>query len=330
MATSPFSNAPDEILIAVLTQLKRSSETNQNLTSCCLVNRRWYGATAPILYGNVALDQDSLIRFCEHFEVSKYGAYVHSLTVSLQPYDDFAPTAPLVPFLFQLENLRSFSFQFRRGFYNTVPQLALVRLVDALPISCTNLELDTFGYEAREAGEQTHLCDSLRKILPRLQHVRLRLRTCEALFADPSAPENLVRLPNIRTFIYNCSRPPGMPLSTCRCTDNSTITHAHHDLLWHTVTTGLEKLVSTPDSVPSDVKIYAFMTTDWDDNDRSLWQAHIRADMQSKSSLALPYRSIWMESMIRGSCVIRLPDDSELMSIPANIETIAKDSCGKM
>jgi hypothetical protein len=324
MATSSFSNLPNDILAAVLTQLKLISETDQNLTSCSLVNRCWYEATTPILYGNIALKQDNLSRFNEHLQASKYGACVHSLTISLQPYEDLEPIAQLVPLLSQFKNIRSFSFWLSKGYHDTIPQINLVRLVDALPISCTSLELDTFGFDAREVEEQTHLCDSLRKILPRMQHVRLRLRTCEALFADPSTPDSLIRLPDIKTFIYNCSRPPGTPLPTCRCTDNSPITHANPDLLWHTVTTSLEKIVSTPDAVPKEAKVYAFMTTDRDDNDRSLWQAHIRADMQSQSSLALPHRSVWMEAMVRGSWVIRLPDDSELMTIPANIEAIAE------
>ncbi|PSN70573.1 hypothetical protein BS50DRAFT_597877 [Corynespora cassiicola Philippines] len=161
-------------------------------------------------------------------------------------------------------------------------------------------------------------------MLPRLEHVRLRVRTCEALFADPTAPDDLIRLPNTRTFIYNCSRLYGLPLPTCRWAYNSPITHAHDDLLWHTVTTGLEKLVSRPDYAPKGMKIYAFMTTDCGNNDRSIWRAHIRADMQSKMSLALPHRNVWLESMIRGSWLIRLPGGSELMTTPENIEAIAE------
>lgn len=324
MAASSFSNIPNDLLVAVLTQLKRTTQTNQDLTSCSLVNRRWCLVTAPILYGNIALKQDNTIRFCEHLEASKYGAYIRSLTICLQPYENPEPTAQLVPLLPQFENLRSFSFWLSKGYHDTISQIALVRLVDALPISCTNLELDALGFDTREEEEQAHLCDALRRILPRMQHVRLRLRTCEALFVDPSTPDSPIRLPNIKTLICNCARPPGTPLPTCHCTHYSLLTHAHPGLLWHTVTTSLEKLVSTPDAVPKDARIYAFMTTDRDDNDYSLWQAHIRADMQSRSSLALPYRSVWMEAMIRGSWVIRLPDGSELMTIPANIEAIAE------
>jgi hypothetical protein len=320
MATSFFSNPPNDILVAVLMQLKRISET----TSCSLVSQRSHKATIPFLYGHVALKQDSLIRFCEAFEGVRYGASVHSLTISLEPYEDYDSTIRLVPLLPQFKNLRSFSFRLNRGYYSLVPQTALIQLVDSLSISCTNLELDTLGFDAREEGEQTHFCDSLRKILPRMRHVRLRVRTCEALFAGPSTPNSLLRLPNIKTFIYNCSRPPSTPLPNCRCIHNGPFTHAHPELLWHNVTAGLEQLIATLDAVPKDAKVYAFVSTDHNDNDRSLWQAYIRADMQAQSSLALPHRGIWIEGMIRGSWMIRLPDDSELMTIPTNIEAIAE------
>jgi hypothetical protein len=336
MATSSSSNLPHDILVAILTQLKEISETNQYLTSCCLVNYHWYEAATPILYGNIALKEDNLVRFCGHLEASKYGAYVHSLTISLSPGEDLDTIAELVPLISQFKKFRSFSIRINTKWLSSrydmfiVSHTVLVRLVDALPSSCTNLELDTFGFDARKEGEQVHLCDSLRKILPRMEHVRLRLRTCEALFADPSIPDSFIRLPNIKTFIYNCYRQPapgrpwGMPLPTCRCTDNSPITHSDSDLLWYTVTANIEKLVSATDAVPEDAKIYVFMTTDRNDNDRSLWQAHIRADMQSQSNIALPSRTFWFHTMTNQPSIVRLLDGSELVTFPSIIEAVAE------
>lgn len=100
--------------------------------------------------------------------------------------------------------------------------------------------------------------------------------------------------------------------------------HDHHDLLWTTVTSNLQRLVATPNAVPTDAQVYAFTTTDRNDNDLSLWQAHICADMRAQTSLALPHRAVWMEAMIRGSCVLRLHDGTEVMSVPANIEAVAE------
>jgi hypothetical protein len=97
MATSFFSNPPNDTLVAVLMQLKRISETTQDLTSCSLLSQRWHEATTLFLYGHVALKQDGLIKFCEAFEGAKYGASVHSLTISSEPYEDHESTTRLVP-----------------------------------------------------------------------------------------------------------------------------------------------------------------------------------------------------------------------------------------
>ncbi|KAJ4339859.1 hypothetical protein N0V95_007670, partial [Ascochyta clinopodiicola] len=325
MTPTSFSNSPTDILIAILTQLKRASETTHDLASCALVNRYWHDATTPLLYGNVALTHDNLIRFSERLEVSKQSPHVRSITILHGQYQDIEATARLVPLLPRLKNLCSFSLCFGDRYHEPTSQTPLVRLVDALPISCTNLELDTQGFDVREEErEETHLCASLRKVLPRMQHVRLRLRTCETLFTDPSTPDLPIRLPSMKTFIYSCARRPGTPLATCQCPDNRSITHDDPDLLWYSVTASLEHLVSIPGAVPKEAKILAFMTTDRDDNDYSLWQAHIRADMQSRSSIALPHRLVWMESSIRGSYLIRLPSGAEMMATPATIETLAE------
>lgn len=131
MSTSSFPNLSNDILLTILTQLKGISETNNDLVSCSLVDHRWYEATTPILYGNIALKQENLTRFYEHLQASKYGADIHSLTISFQPYEDLEPTAQLVPLLPHFENLWSFSIWLSKGYHDTVLQMALVRLVDA-------------------------------------------------------------------------------------------------------------------------------------------------------------------------------------------------------
>ncbi len=318
------SRLPNDILFEIITQLKGVSNTTQDLASCSLVDRRWWKATTPLLYGNVALTQNNLLRFCEHLNVERYSANVRSVTMSLQPYDELKQLLQLAPLLPQLAKLRCFSFWFGKGYHDIVPQSTLVRLVEALPPSCANLELDTFGYDVRAEGDATHLCESIRRLLPRMEHVRLRVRSCEALFTVPSTPEQTISLPYLKSFIYICVRPPGTPLPTCRTSHLSPTTHLHPDLLWTTVTSKLEKLVATPNAVPADAQVYAFMTTDRDDNDLSVWQAHICANMRTKRSFALPHRAVWMEAMIRGSWVLRLFDGTEVMSVPANVEAVAE------
>ncbi|KAF2827733.1 hypothetical protein CC86DRAFT_369807 [Ophiobolus disseminans] len=325
MATSSFSILSNDILTVVLTQLKRISETSQDLTSCSLVDRRWHEATTPFLYGNIALNRDNLVQFCNHAEVSKYCAYVHvhSLTITCESVRILEPVAQLVPLLPQFTNLRSFSFWPKQGFLKKFSQAALVQLVDALPASCTNLELEIHDFAAPKEGEEPHLCDALRKILPRMQHVRLQIRACEALFADPSTPDTSLRLPNLKTLVYNCFGIWGL-LPTCRRTDTGRMTLAHSEVLWYVVTNRLEKLVSTPNAVPEDAKLYALVNSEIENHNGLLWQTYIRAEMQSQSSVAMPHRGVWMEGSIPGSWVIRMPDDIELMSTFANAGILAE------
>lgn len=84
-----------------------------------------------------------------------------------------------------------------RGHWSS-PQGAWVKtgtiaaLLAALPLSCVNLELDTRGREDDRACGfypvygSTHLCPTIRDLLPRLRHLRLRLGTlCSHLFLAP-------------------------------------------------------------------------------------------------------------------------------------------------
>ncbi|KAF3051002.1 hypothetical protein E8E11_002683 [Didymella keratinophila] len=318
MTTASFSCLPHDILIETFTQLKRISDITQAITSCSLVNHRWHEAATPLLYGNIALTHNNLARFCEHPHVKNIAAHIHSIAV-----EDLEQVSLLVPLLPRFCNLRSFSFWLGKGSHNIIPQSILVKLVEALPSSCVNLELDTSGDDVRAEGDASHLCDSLRRVLPRMQHVRLRIRSCEAFIADPLTPDQTIHLPHLKSFIYSCMR-SGRPLPTCRNTQKSPITHRHPSLLWSSITASLSTLISTPNTIPADAQVLAFMTTDRNDIDLSLWPAHIRADIRSHTSLALPHRAVWMESTIRGSHVLRLPEGAEVMGTPAELEAVAE------
>lgn len=323
MTTASSPALPNDILIEILSQLKCISDTTQDISSCLLVNRCWQEAAIPLLYGNIALKHGNLTRFCVHSQVKKVATYIHSITLSFQPHEDLEQVSQIVTLLPHLSNLRCFSFWLDKGSHSVVPQSILVQLVEALPASCTNLELDTTGDDPREEGDTTHLCDSLRRTLPRMQHVRLRTRSCEALFTDPSKPDQTICLPHLKSFIYVCAH-SGNPLPTCHHPVHSPITHHHPSLLWTSVTSSLQNLVLTPSAIPSDAQVHVFMTIHRNDNDLSLWPAHIRADMRSRTSLALPHRAVWMESMIRGWHVLRLLDGTEVMGTPAEIEDVAE------
>jgi hypothetical protein len=313
MATPPLLQLPNDVVIEILTQLKRVSDTTQDLTSCSRVNKAWHEAATPLLYGNIALNTNNITSFHKILVTEKYAADIHSISISLQPREAVEPVAQLASLLPQFLNLRSFSFWLSEEFTADIPQHVLVQLVEALPPSCTDLELDTLGFDKRSTNDTTHLCSSLRAILPRLRHVRLRLRTCEALFADLDA----LKLPLLKTLLYNCINVT--PIPTCQHQSVEPVFHYSPLIVWNTVTSGLTSVV-----VPPDAKLYAFMTTDHEANDFALWPAHVLADFQEKKSTVLPTGYAWLESDIRGSQILRLPDGREIMSTPAGLEAVAE------
>ena len=319
MATSPPLQLPNDVVIEILTQLKRVSDTPQDLASCSRVNKAWHDATTPLLYGNVALNNANVFRFCDGRVKEQYAANIRSISVSVKPHFALEPVTQLASLLPHLTDLRSFSFRLAEPHLTKISHHYLAQLVEALPPSCTDFELDTCGGDVRSAN-CTHLCTSLRSILPRLRHVRLRLRSCEAVFADPST----LVLNKLKTLIYNCVF--GRPIPVCHVysLDRPYGYVGSPHLVWGTVTSGLVDLVNTPGAVPPDAKVYAFMTSGNNGSDRSLWRAHVLADIQERKSIAIPWRIVSRAIRIPGSCVMRLPDGSEVMSNPRGLEAVAE------
>lgn len=89
-------------------------------------------------------------------------------------------------------------------------------ILDNLPASCISLEIDILYDETVAADLRTysHLCDSIRAILPRLKHLHLRLPLiCPAIFSESSGQDvhcQTVRAPMLKTCLINISvGPPG-------------------------------------------------------------------------------------------------------------------------
>ncbi|KAH7064043.1 hypothetical protein BKA63DRAFT_177750 [Paraphoma chrysanthemicola] len=315
MARQEFSRLHSDALIAVIVQVKTTSANYQDLFACLLVNRQWCAATAPILYGNIALTDRSLANFASQLNLAACGQRINSITLSLGSNEPVATAGQLVPLLSHMSNLRSCSLRFTS--WEKLPQNILVDLIEALPDSCTSLELDTLGEDFRGPGLKGHVCEALRKVLPRMRHVRVRACLCEQLFVDPVNP---LSLPNMRTLVVNCSKPPGLVLPRCDHRKN----FESERLVWRAIKSGFETIVDTDPHISKDAKMYMFVCTDRDDNDFTLYQAYICADMVAKESRALPYFSVWMESAIRGSWLVRTSNGDELMSTSLNIEAIAE------
>lgn len=144
-------------------------------------------------------------------------AKVHSLSITIEPewlvglyngdsldasksiqqlwrlLEEFGSTLP------SLGHLQFFSFLVRGGINNFwIPQPLLATLLSNLPTICTSLEIDTSGSDHVEPGT-SHLCDTIREILPRLEHLRLDLSTL-----CPKAFEIATPCPRLTTLIISC------------------------------------------------------------------------------------------------------------------------------
>ena len=127
-------------------------------------------------------------------------------------------------------SLRSFSLRIdklpeggRRGEHHSSPQGAWMRsdtlaeILDSLPQSCTALELDTRGRDDDPVcgffatGASLHLCTSIRQVLPRLRHLRLRLGSiCKSFFCARMnrAKETGDPISELRTLILTLNLAP--------------------------------------------------------------------------------------------------------------------------
>lgn len=77
------------------------------------------------------------------------------------------------------------------------------QLVKALPESCINLELDTNGREIQFGPTSPRLCIIIRRMMPRLRHLSLRIKyVCEALGELTSASQHakFIHAPHLRSL----------------------------------------------------------------------------------------------------------------------------------
>lgn len=84
MTHSTRFNLPDDLVVAIATELKRVGGTLVDLLNFTLISKRWQHLGLPIFYGNVALTNTTLIRFVDSFNAATYGKHVRSLTARFE------------------------------------------------------------------------------------------------------------------------------------------------------------------------------------------------------------------------------------------------------
>ncbi|KAF2633659.1 hypothetical protein BU25DRAFT_444346 [Macroventuria anomochaeta] len=118
-------------------------------------------------------------------DFDRYGSIPRALRLIYEQFENIAC-------LFDtMDKLVSFSLLLEPDSIFANPRSTLTELINALPFSCPSLELDTKGHDCHW-GSSSHACTAIRRIMPRMQHVRLQLGAmCPSMFRTEAERGNL-------------------------------------------------------------------------------------------------------------------------------------------
>lgn len=207
MAPSVPFNLPDDLVIAIATELKRLE-----------------GTTVDLLNSLLSANDGSILGcpFSTATSRSQTRHWFDSSIVSTRAKVDEL-LERLVPMIPSSVNLRSFSLYVAQSACRSIRRATIIALLEAMPVTCTNLELDTHGQDHRDQDKKAHVCDAVRTLLPRMHHVRIRIGAiCSAFF---SADEGLhtPRIdcfttfisPHLKSLVVRCSVISGSQIQLC-------------------------------------------------------------------------------------------------------------------
>lgn len=227
----PITKLPRDILLHVFECLNQDYDAT--LVPSILCCKQWRPLAETVLYGDVFLNTRRLTKLLDTFAYTS--RQIRSLTlvmeaVRVNPYDYTLAIEEITTRLNVLQRLSthiekmgliSLSISIDLP-YPYTPSRELASIISHLPNSCICLDIDgnRNGLIARVDASRlpsSHLCDSIRAVLPRLRHFRVRYpQVCSALFGtelDNRAFE-AVRAPNLRSCLINLSlREPRAPTS---------------------------------------------------------------------------------------------------------------------
>ncbi|PGH07353.1 hypothetical protein GX51_01897 [Blastomyces parvus] len=206
----------DATLKRILLCLRESTSASIFLP-CLLVCKKWYSLAIPVLQAAVVLRNHSLCRFVKgaRLPLSSKACAIQSLSLLLDiPAVDPGSTTAAA---FRLDRLLKDLVKIMAGGMRALqifslridhepacavgsgegddidritaepsfPASAVIALLDSLPETCSDVEIDTSGFEVYAEGE--HLCPQIAKLLPYLTHLRLRIRQlCPSLINLPA------------------------------------------------------------------------------------------------------------------------------------------------
>ena len=254
-----------ELLTDILLSV-RIAVGRKTFAQCLLVCRRWYQLGRPLLWSSIVLTNGSLEPFVNRFEAhSAVCTHIRCLSLQLttiwplhrdgRPWDwpdgvnprtaaQWAHLDRLAMVLRNhMSNLTTFSLVIEKTSnaertldHANTPDGAwmsgqvLKTLMEALPASCTNLEIDTRGREDEELCgyhklTRVHLCPTIQQLLPQLVHLRLRLANLCPILLKPNTnvmPDKWIVAPRLHSCVINLNlEPNSVPTRVCSCTKSS-------------------------------------------------------------------------------------------------------------
>lgn len=360
-----MDSIPDDVLLIIF-HWAYNCLRSRDFLNCFTVCRRWCDLAVPILYHDVVLHNRNISSFTAAISSSN-ASYVRSLTISI----DAEPPAPpinhidsaiyagvaeseslkesavtqrlwhqlsqLGPTLARMTVLTTFSLRVVSvgafGFW--LPRPLLAALVRQLSRTCVNLEIDTQGFDCRRPGVG-HLCQEIQAVLPRLQHLRLRLAVmCCRIFGDGFTAHGTIEdelkftpitAPVLRTVVINCDSNWGYENHSYVC-----------DTFWEVpcglYQTGLEsreplatclRLLVSRGAFPMCRKLYLMEMQPYDSRDRATVAAYKQRDILNNITCSVPFHNI--DSRRSRTCMVRTPGHVEVLGPSWEIAVVAEGS----
>ncbi len=216
------NDLPLETLELVLIKVRGSSQLNgdRSFVNALTVCSRWKAVGEKVLWTDVSVSETSLDNFCQSTSTAMSMTRTFTLNVTLdtggwsvhdrnwanssvvQQIWQFLERVPSV--IGKMYGLESFSFTIAArdpdSWSAGIRRRDLRAIVDALPLTLQHLELHTnCAWDRRDAQPSLdhaladasyHICPSIRRLLPNLRNLRLRVcELCEDII--PSAPSNI-------------------------------------------------------------------------------------------------------------------------------------------
>ncbi|KAJ4418864.1 hypothetical protein N0V82_005310 [Gnomoniopsis sp. IMI 355080] len=350
MDPPPISRLLPELLLKVFSIL--AQDTDATVTSSVLCCKRWRPLAQSVLYSDVFLNGERLVKFtnasCSDHQIRSLTLHFGPIIVNqYDPKDAIEATESwlntlrkLVPRISSMGNLECFSVSADLPMpYSPYGELSAI--IEALPTTCVALEVDLrhSTFVQQKLGTATvlptsHMCDSIRTVLDRTHHLRLRLpKLCSAVFGEYDAMGyHPVGAPKLKDCIINLTqRVPGTSprVSLSASCDSPNVPHIGSQ---SRITPVLPLLITNLQSFaqlnPTCWRLWVIDCQATSNQSKNSWAAWIRRDIRSDASWPVPLVNIG--GFRQDAWLARLPTikselNVDVISSPEVLEAAVED-----